>query len=137
MGFIPYPRSGVWVEPPAITGLVQIGRRVQGDRFQEDAHRPVHRRRAHAGPQHRGRVCSACRRGNDDARDVAKHADGVFVVEVPAEALLVPVALDADHHAVAILALREERQARSLAAQLVLGVVQVGQVLDLGDRHQP
>ena len=57
-------------------------------------------------------------------------------MEVAAEALLVAVAGDAHHHAVAVLAAREERQRRRLAAQLVDRVVDVGEVLDLGDRQQ-
>ena len=44
---------------------------------------------------------------------------------------------DPDHHRVAEPALGEERQRRRLAAELILGVVQVGEVLDLRDRHQP
>ena len=63
-------------------------------------------------------------------------ADGVVVVEVPAEALLVAVAGDAHHERVAVLALGEELQRGGLAPQLVLGVVQVGQVLDLGHGQQ-
>ena len=64
-------------------------------------------------------------------------AIAVVVVEVPAEALLVAVAGDAHDERVGELAVGEERQAGRLAAQLVLGVVQVGEVLDLRDRHQP
>ena len=43
---------------------------------------------------------------------------------------------DADDEAVGVLAVGEEAQRRRLAAQLVLGVVEVGEVLDLGDRQQ-
>ena len=53
-------------------------------------------------------------------------------MEVAAEALLVAVAGDPDHHPVPVLPLREELQGRRLPAKLVLGVVQVGEVLDLG-----
>ena len=63
--------------------------------------------------------------------------DRVVVVEVPAEALLVAEPGDAHDHRVGVRAVGEEAQARRLAAQLVLGVVQVGEVLDLRDRQQP
>ena len=62
--------------------------------------------------------------------------DRVVVVEVPAEAALVAVAGDPDHHPVPVPALREELQRRRLAAELVLGVVEVREVLDLGDRQE-
>ena len=55
----------------------------------------------------------------------------------PAEALLVGEGGDAHDHRVGELAGREERQRTGLAAQLVDRVVDVGQVLDLGDREQP
>ena len=57
-------------------------------------------------------------------------------MEVAAEPLLVAVALDPHDHPVAVRALREELERRRLAAQLVLGVVEVCEVLDLGDRHE-
>src|SRR6185312_15703700 len=69
--------------------------------------------------------------------DVAEHAEPVVVVEVAAEALLVPVALDPDDHPVPVRALREELQRGGLATKLVLGVVEVREVLDLGDRDEP
>ena len=90
---------------------------------------------ASAGAQHRRRVVAARRRGDDQARDVAQHAERVVVVEVAAEALLVAVAGDAHDHRVAELAVARRTQRRRLAAQLVLGVVQVGEVLDLRDRQ--
>ena len=64
-------------------------------------------------------------------------ADRVVVVEVAAEALLVGQPGDPHDHRVAERAAGEELQRRRLAAQLVLGVVQVGEVLDLRDRQQP
>ena len=87
--------------------------------------------------QHRRRVGRVRRRGDHEARDVAEHGDAVVVVEVAAEPLLVAVAGDAHDERVGVLPVGEERQAGRLAAQLILGVVQVGEVLDLGDRHQP
>ncbi len=62
--------------------------------------------------------------------------DGVVVVEMAAEAALVAVAGDAHDHPVAIRALGEELQRRRLPTELVLGVVEVREVLDLGDRQQ-
>src|SRR5215213_4190937 len=53
-----------------------------------------------------------------------------------AEPLLVAVSGDSQHHRVAVLPIREERQGRGLASELILGIVQVGQVLDLGNRKQ-
>jgi hypothetical protein len=57
-------------------------------------------------------------------------------VEVPTEPLLVPVAGDPHDERVAVLALGEELQRRRLAPELVLGVVQVGEVLDLGNGQE-
>src|SRR5688500_8168944 len=53
-----------------------------------------------------------------------------------AEPLLVAVPGDAHHEWVGELAVGEEGQAGRLATELVLGVVEVGEVLDLGDRQQ-
>ena len=58
-------------------------------------------------------------------------------MEVAAEALLVGQPGDPDDHAVGVLPVGEEPQRGGLAAELVLGVVQVGEVLDLGHRHEP
>ena len=64
-------------------------------------------------------------------------ASAVVVVEVPAEPLLVGQPLHADDERVAVGAAGEELQAGRLAAQLVLGVVQVREVLDLGTGSSP
>ena len=58
-------------------------------------------------------------------------------MEVTPESLLVAEPGDANDHRVAVLPVGEERQARRLAPQLILGVVQIGEVLDLRDREQP
>jgi hypothetical protein len=50
--------------------------------------------------------------------------------------LLIGQPRDAHHHAVAVLPVREERERRRFAADLVAGVVEVGEVLDLGERQQ-
>ena len=54
-----------------------------------------------------------------------------------AEALLVSEPRDAHDHRVGELALREEWQGCRLPPQLVLGVVEIGEELDLGDRRKP
>src|SRR5690606_41579940 len=55
---------------------------------------------------------------------------------ISAEAALVGQAGDPHDHPVRVPAVGEETQGRGLPAQLVLGVVQVGEVLDLGHRQQ-
>ena len=57
-------------------------------------------------------------------------------MEVAAEAALVGVGGDTDDHGVAVLPLGEELQRRRLAPQLVGGIVEVGQILDLRYRHE-
>ena len=123
-------------EPEAVALLVQIAGVVQRDRLEERAHAAVDLRCGDAGAQHRGGIVRARRRRDHEPRNVAQHRDRVVVVEVPAEALLVAVARDPHHHPVAVLPLREELQRRRLAAQLILGVVEVGEVLDLRHRHE-
>ena len=110
---------------------------VQGDRLDEEAHRPVGLRRCGARTQHRRSVGAARRRGDDDTWEVAQTTEGVVVVEVPPEALLVGVTGDAHDHRVDVLPGGEERQRRCLATELVDGVVHVGEVLDLRDRQHP
>ncbi len=119
--------------PQAVARLVEVARRVERDRLEEDAHRAVGARGGDAGPQHRRRVVAARRRRDHEAGDVAQHGDRVVVVEVAAEPLLVAVARDPHDHRVAVPPGREELERRRLAAQLVLRVVEVREVLDLGD----
>ena len=57
-------------------------------------------------------------------------------MEVAPEALLVGQAGDPHHHRVGIGAVGEEPEAGGFTPELVLGVVDVGEVLDLGDREQ-
>ena len=109
---------------------------VQRDRLEEGADAAVDLRRGDARAQHRGGVVGPSRRRDHDTRDVAENGDRVVVVEVAAEALLVAVARDPHDHAVAVAALGEELQRRGLAAQLVLRVVEIGEVLDLGQRQE-
>ena len=123
-------------EPEAVALLVEIARVVERDRLEERADAAVDLRRGDAGAQHRGGIVRPGGRGDHDAGDVAQDGDRVVVVEVPAEALLVAVPGDPHDHAVAVAPLREELQRRRLAAELVLGVVEVGEVLDLGQRQE-
>ena len=109
---------------------------VQRDGLEEDAHRTRRLGRGGAGVQHRRGVVGARGRGDDDAGDVPDRGDRVVVVEVSAEALLVAVSRDPHDHRVAVLPVGEELQRRALPADLVGGVVQVGEVLDLGDGQQ-
>src|SRR5262249_41723335 len=60
----------------------------------------------------------------------------VVVVEMSAETFLVTIARDAHHERVAILSAREEPQRRRFTAQLIGGVVHVGEVLDLRQRQE-
>ena len=53
------------------------------------------------------------------------------------EALLVAKPGDPHHHRVGELTLGEERQGCSFTTQLVLGVVKIGEELDLGDGSKP
>ena len=122
---------------PCLVSLLDgVARVVQRDRLEEDADAPVHERRLGARHEHRGGIVGPRRRGDDDAGDVPQHADRVVVVEMPSEAPLVAVASDPDHHPVPVRALGEELERRRLAAKLVLGVVEVREVLDLGDREE-
>ena len=75
--------------------------------------------------------------GDDQSRNVAQDTESVVVMEVATKSLLVGVASDTHHHRIAVRALREELQCRRFASQLVLGVVEVGQILDLCDGQHP
>src|SRR6266540_3649502 len=110
---------------------MQVAGVVEGNGFQEEADSTVYFGRGGAGVQHGGGVVGAGGGGDHHAGDVAQRGDRVVVVEVAAEALLVAVAGDPDDNGVAVLDLREESQGGRLAADLIGGVVQVSQVLDL------
>ncbi len=115
---------------------MQVASVVERDRLQEHAHPAVLVRGRHAGAQHRGGIVRPGRRCDHHARQVAQGGDAVVVVEVTAEALLVSITGDAQDHRVPVLAVGEEAQRAALTAQLVGRVVDVGEVLDLGDRQQ-
>jgi hypothetical protein len=123
-------------QPATVAVVVQVAGVVQRDRLQEHAHRAVDGSRGHAGPQHRGGVIGPRRAGEDQAGDVAQRPDRIVVVEVAAEALLVRQPGHPHHHRVAELTGREELLGGSLAPDLIRGVVQIGQVLDLRHREQ-
>ena len=110
---------------------------VERDRLEVDAHAAVGARRREARRQHRARIVGPRRRGDHEPRNVAQHADRVVVVEMAPKTLLVAIPGDPHDHAVPVLAPREELQRRRLAAQLILRVVQVREVLDLRHRQEP
>ena len=122
--------------PPAVARLVEILRVVAGDRLEEHRYRAIDLSSRDACRQHRRGVVGSRGRSHDETGDVAQHRNRIVVVKVTAESLLVAVSGNAHDEAVAVLAVGEERQGRRLAAQLVLGVVEIGQVLDLGNRHE-
>ena len=122
--------------PVVVARTVQVAGVVQRDRLEEHRDRAVLDGRRHARAEHGRCVRRVRRRGDHQAGDVAQHGDAVVVVEVAAEAALVAVPGDAHDERVRVLPVGEEAQAGGLAAQLVLGVVEVREVLDLGDRHE-
>ncbi len=109
---------------------------VQGDRLEEHDDAPARLRGRERPAQHPRRVVAV--RGNREhqARDVAQRTDGVLVVEVPAETLLVSEPLDAHDHRVRELPVGEVGERAGLSAQLIERVVHVGEVLDLGDGEE-
>ena len=132
----PFAGWGIRRDPATIVRAEQITGVVERDRLQKNARRSVSGRCRQAGAEHGRRVVRSCRRRHDDPGDVSEDCHGVVVVEMAAEALLVAVSGDPQHHRVLVLPIREERQGRGLAPKLILGVVQVCQVLDLGNRKQ-
>src|SRR5690606_13333572 len=72
----------------------------------------------------------------NDTGNVAKDRKAVVVVEMTPKALLISEPRDADDHRIGVLAIREEAQGRSLAANLVLGIVDIGKELDFGHRDK-
>ena len=134
VGLRPALRADIRRQPSLVSRAVQITRVVEGDRLDEQAHRAVGLRCRGTGAQHGCGVGTRRRRGDDDAGQIAQPAEGVVVVEVPAETLLVAVPGDAYDQRVDVLTIGEERQRRSFPTQLVDGIVHVGEILDLRDR---
>ena len=109
---------------------------VQGDGLDDHADRAVDGGGREARAQDGGRVARVRRAGDDEPGDVTEHREPVVVVEVAAEALLIGQPRHPDDERIAVRAAGEELQGGRLAAQLVLGVVQVREVLDLGHGQQ-
>ncbi|SBV34885.1 protein of unknown function [uncultured Sphingopyxis sp.] len=122
--------------PQPVAFFVEVARHVERDRFDEDDHALLLAREADAFAKHCHSVAPVRRYREDKARNVAENREAVVVVEMAAEALLIAEPRDADHHRVRILAVREEAQCRCLAADLVLGIVDIGEELDLGHRKE-
>ena len=115
---------------------MQIAHRVKRNRFQKHHQPLLLARQPHAGPQHPRRIGPVRGAGENQPRNVAQHRHRVVVVEMPAKALLIAQPGDAQHHRVGVLPLREKRQGRRLAPDLIFGVVQIGQKLNLGQRDK-
>ena len=109
---------------------------VAGDGLEEHRYRAIDLSSRDACRQHCRGVIGSRGRSHDETGNVAQHRNRIVVVKMTAESLLVAISRNTDDEAVAVLAIGEERQRRSLAAQLVLGVVEVGEVFDLGNRHE-
>ena len=103
-------------EPGLITWLVEVALVIQRNRLEEHRQRRIRDGGGGAGTQHRGRVIGARRTRHHEPRNVTQHSDGVVIVEVAAEALLIAKTSDPDDHRVAEPAAGEERQGRTLAA---------------------
>ena len=116
---------------------MEISSHVPSNRFEEDDDALLLSCQAHGLPQHQHGVDAVRRTGDHKARNVAKHCDRVVVVEVATEAALVSEASNADHHGVGELPIRKERQRCCLTAELVLGIVQIREELDLDDWDEP
>ena len=116
---------------------MQVLGHVQRDRLEKGADTTVDLGQRHQGAQHHRRVVAPRGTRHHQTRDVAQGGDRVVVVEVAAKTALVAQRGDAHHHRVAVLAVGEELQAGRLAADLVAGVVEIGQVLDFRDRQHP
>jgi hypothetical protein len=123
--------------PLAIAVLEEIAGMVAGDRLEENTHAAILLGQVEAGAEQAGRLSRVARHGEDEARNVSQDGDRVVIVEVTAEPTLGGEAGDPDNHSVVVLPVGEETQGGCLATQLVLGVVKVGEVLDLGYWHVP
>ena len=112
---------------------MQIAHRVKGDGFDENHQPLLLARQPCAFAQHHRRLCAIRRAGQYQPRNIAQHRQRVVVVKMPAKAFLIAQPRDAQDHRVAVLPVREKRQSGGLAAQLVFGIVQIGQKLNLGE----
>ncbi len=124
-------------QPAAIAVGVQITLVVERDRLDDHHHPPVgggHRQRT---PKQGGGLIGAADDHQGDAGDLPDRGQGVIVVEVAAEALLVREPRDADHHRRGEGPVGEEAGRGRLTPELIEGVVQVGEVLDLRHGQEP
>ena len=128
-------RRGRRMPAQPVPGAGRVRGRARSAR--EDAHPALDEGQSGHRPDQPRSLGGRGRDADDDARDVAQDGERVVVVEVAAEALLVGEPGDPDDHAVVVLAVAEEAERRGLAPELVLGVVQVGEVLDLRDGSRP
>ena len=130
--------SRVRRQPAAVARLVQVAARGRA-RSARGTRRPGRRRgRGEAGAQHRGARRRAAPATASTSPGMSRStATRVVVVEVAAEALLVGAARrSAPPSRCGTAPLEKNAQRGRLAAELVLGVVQVGEVLDLGHRQE-
>ena len=130
-----FARVGIGRQPLPVFLRLEVAHRIERDRLDDDDDAAFLARQAHAFAQHFCRIGAVGRTGDDDPRDVAQRGDRIVVMKVPAKPSLIAEARDAHDHRIGILAVGEERQRRRLAADLVLGVVDIGEELDFRDRR--
>ena len=85
--------------------------------------------------QHHRRIVATRRATDDETGNIAQRGDRIVVVEMPAKTFLIAQRRDAHDHRIAILPVGEELQRARLAADLVAGVVEIGQILDFRHRQ--
>ena len=115
---------------------MEIAHGIERDRLEKHDHPLLLARQPHAFAQHARRVRTVRRTGDDQPWNVAQHGNGIVVVEMTAEAFLITEPGDAHDHRIGVLPVREKRQGRRFAAQLIFRIVQIGQELNLRDRHE-
>lgn len=128
--------GGVFFEPEAVAVFEQVLCHIEGDGFEEGDHGAVFFGHSYGGTEHVNGVGGGGGGGDDQAGDVPQAGDAVVVVKVASEAFLVGEGCDANDHGVGELAFGEEFEGAGFTADLVDGVVEVGQVLNLGDGEQ-
>ena len=111
---------------------MQIAHGIERDRLKEGNHALFFARQSHAFAQHPGRVSTIGRDRQNNAGNVAQDGNRVVIVEMPTKALLIAKPCDAQHHWVGELPFGKERQRCCFAANLIFGIVQIGEELDFG-----
>ena len=122
--------------PATITRLGKIGGVVKRNRFNKNDNPAIFMRQLHTFAQHRRCVGRTTGNRDNDTRNIGQHGKAVVVVEMPAKAFLIGQAGNAHDHRVAILLVGEKAQRRRFAPNLVLGIVQISEELDFGDRYK-